>query len=98
MKPHDAKPFSAKGEYLVLKVKAFPKSQRNRIDGVRAGELVVRVRAPAARGQANKELVKFLAKTLDVPKAEMRIVAGETSRHKTLHLPASAREFLERVL
>ena len=98
MKPLDAKPFSRKGENLLLKVKAFPKSQRNRIDGVRAGELVVRVQAPATGGLANKELVKFLAKSLSLTKAEIRIVAGQASRHKIIQLPAAAERALERSL
>jgi len=42
---------------MILKVKAFPKAGRNQIVGVRNGELVIRVRAPASKGEANKELI-----------------------------------------
>jgi len=91
-------PYSIKNGSLVLKIKAFPKSERNAIAGVRNGELVVRVRAPAQKGQANKELVKFLAKSLDVTRSEIEILSGDTSRHKIIRLPESARKSLEAVL
>ena len=91
-------PYSIKNGSLVLKIKAFPKSERNAIAGARNGELVVRVRAPAQKGQANKELVKFLAKSLDLTRSEIEILSGDTSRHKIIRLPESARKSLEAVL
>jgi uncharacterized protein (TIGR00251 family) len=91
-------PYAVKNGSLLLKIKAFPKSERNAIVGVRNGELVVRVRAPALKGQANKELMKFLAKTLSVARLEIDILSGETSRHKLLSLPQSAKPALEAIL
>ena len=82
----------------MLRVKAFPRSEQNRIVGVRNGELAVRVQASAVKGQANRELVRFLSKTLSVPRSEIRIVLGETSRHKVLRLPGSVRRSLEEAL
>jgi len=93
--PDELKPFTIKGDNLLLKVKAFPKAGENRIIGERNGELVVRVQAPAQKGQANKELVKFLGKTLGVARSEIKILSGEASRHKLLGLPQSARSALE---
>jgi hypothetical protein len=83
-------PFTIKGESLLLKVKAFPKAEGNRIVGVRSGELVVRVRAPATKGKANTELVRFLSKRLSVPRTEVRILSGHSSRHKLILLPRAA--------
>jgi uncharacterized protein (TIGR00251 family) len=88
-------PFTIKKDSLLLRIKAFPKAGENRIVGVRNGELVVRLQAPASKGLANKELVKFLAKTLAVPRSEIEILSGETSRHKLLGLPLSAGAVLE---
>jgi uncharacterized protein (TIGR00251 family) len=91
-------PYMIGNDTLLLKIKAFPKSERNAIVGVRNGELVVRIQAPALKGRANKELVKFLAKMLAVPRPEIRILSGETSRHKLLGLPLSAGPALEDIL
>jgi uncharacterized protein YggU (UPF0235/DUF167 family) len=49
--------------------------------------LEVRVAAAPADGAANAEVVRLLAKALDVSKSEVRIVGGETARLKRIELP-----------
>jgi uncharacterized protein len=44
--------------------------------------LKVRIRAVAEGGKANRAVTELLAGALDVPKARVRIVSGETSRLK----------------
>jgi len=44
--------------------------------------LNVRIRAVAEGGKANRAVTELLAGALDVPKARVRIVSGETSRLK----------------
>ena len=95
---NEQSPYTVRNGSLVLKVKAFPKAGEKRIGGVRNGELVVRLQAAALKGLANKELVKFLAKSLGVPGSEIRILSGETSRHKLLSLPLTAGSALEDIL
>jgi uncharacterized protein (TIGR00251 family) len=95
---NEQSPYTVENGNLVLKVKAFPKAGKKRIDGVRNGELVVRLQAPALKGLANRELVKFLAKSLGVPGSEIRILSGETSRHKHLSLPLAAGPALKEIL
>ena len=87
--------FTIKDGKLLLKVKALPKAGENRIVGERNGELVVRVQAPAVKGQANRELVKFLSKTLGVARSEIEILSGRSSRHKLIALPVTAGSALE---
>jgi uncharacterized protein (TIGR00251 family) len=91
-------PFTIGEKRIILKVKAFPKAGRNQIVGVRNGELVIRVRAPASKGEANKELVRYLAKALSISKSEIEIVSGATSRHKVIDLPRTAESALEEAL
>jgi uncharacterized protein (TIGR00251 family) len=91
-------PYSIKKDTILLRIKAFPKSERNRISGVRNGELIVRVQAPAQKDQANKELVKFLSKALGVARSEIGVLSGETSRHKVVALPLTAKSALEEAL
>ena len=93
--PDELKPYTIKSDDILLKVRAFPKAGVNLIAGARNGELVVRIRAPALKGQANKELVKLLAKTLTVARSDIRILSGETSRHKLISLPLSVGPALE---
>lgn len=46
------------------------------------GELLVFVREPAVEGKANKAVTDLLAKYFEVPKSQVQLVAGRTSRHK----------------
>jgi uncharacterized protein (TIGR00251 family) len=92
------RPFSVRNGSLVLRVKAFPGAAQNAIVGVRGGELVIRVRGPAVKGKANKELVKYLSGVLSLSRTEITIVSGQTSRHKVIRLPESALQALEATL
>jgi hypothetical protein len=91
-------PYSLTGETLLLRIKVLPNAGRKQIAGVRAGELVVRLQAQPRKGEANRELLRFLAKSLGLPRSSLEIAAGETSSHKVLRLPAEQRGRLEAFL
>ncbi len=55
--------------------------------GRRGDELRLRVQAPPEGGRANEALCELFAQLLDVPKREVRLVAGHTSRRKLLEFP-----------
>ena len=80
------------GEDAVLvDIRLTPKSAADRIDGMvtdAAGRafLKARVRAVPEDGKANAALLKLLAETIGVPKSAVTLVAGHTSRMKTLRL------------
>ncbi len=57
--------------------------------------IVVRVAAKATEGAANAELVRFLARHLNVPGSSIRIVGGFRSRRKTVAVRGLAREQIE---
>ena len=86
------------GNYLFLDIKAVPGASRSGLGEVREGRLKVRIAAAPADGKANEELRSFLAKTLALPKKDIVLESGEKSRLKTLRLPVSAREALEKNL
>jgi len=50
------------------------------VDGV----LRARVAAPAVDGAANAALLRLLADALDVPRRDVRLVAGATARTKVI--------------
>ncbi|WP_370193412.1 MULTISPECIES: DUF167 family protein [Aurantimonas] len=84
------------GEDAVLvDLRLTPKSVADRIEGSvtdAAGRafLKARVRAVPEDGEANAALLKLLARTIGVPKSAVTLVAGHTSRLKTLRLTGDA--------
>jgi uncharacterized protein (TIGR00251 family) len=50
------------------------------------GVLRVRLAAPPVEGRANEALVRFLAARLRLPKRQIQIVSGETSRTKVVSI------------
>lgn len=91
-------PLRLDGDSLLLRVKVLPNAGRNQLAGLRGEELLVRLQAQPRKGEANRELLRFLAKSLGLPRGSLQIVSGQTSGHKLLRLPAAARGLLEPLL
>jgi len=75
---------------LLLRVRASPGASKNEVQGVKEGELWVRVAAAPEKGRANLELVRYLAGLLGVPRSCVALSRGGASRHKRLSLDRSA--------
>jgi uncharacterized protein (TIGR00251 family) len=72
-----------RGSALALRV--TPRSSRNQIVGILSdGTIKVHITAPPVDDDANKELIKFMAEVLGVPKSHLDIVAGTTGRDKLI--------------
>ena len=59
-----------------------PRASRTEVVGVHGDALKIRLAAPPVDGEANDELIRFLAKLLEVPKSAVTIEAGGTGRRK----------------
>jgi uncharacterized protein len=68
----------------VIAVRVIPRSPRTRVDGMRGDAFLVRLAAPPVDGAANDALIAFLAGHLDLPRRNLRIVSGGTSRDKRI--------------
>ncbi len=78
---------------LVIEIKVVPSAGTQKCIINKQGKLTCYVKSPPEDGKANQELIKFFAKTLKIPQAEVRIVAGLTSRNKKISLaPNFSRE------
>jgi uncharacterized protein (TIGR00251 family) len=91
-------PLRLDGDSLLLRVKVLPNAGRNQLAGLRGEELLVRLQAQPRKGEANRELLRFLARSLGLPRGSLQIVSGQTSGHKLLRLPAAARGLIEPLL
>ena len=70
-------------EGLIVKIKIVPNSSKN--DIILEDEFIkVKVTAQPIENKANKALVEFLSKMFKVPKTNIEILKGDTSKEKTL--------------
>ncbi len=83
---------------LVFSVRVAPRASRSAVLGVHEGALKVALTAPPVDGAANAALIAFLAKSLGVPKRDVIIEQGETSRSKRLRVAGVTRAQLEALL
>jgi len=67
-----------------LQVRVQPRASKSEVAGYEAGVLRVRVAAPPVEGKANEELIAFLARALNVRKADITLVRGAKSHHKVV--------------
>ncbi|MGH9942071.1 MAG: DUF167 domain-containing protein [Pyrinomonadaceae bacterium] len=68
---------------LAFEVRVVPRASKSEIVGEYDGALKVRVAAPPVDGAANAELVRTLAKALNVSPRAVEIVSGHASKTKT---------------
>ena len=84
-------PFRPRDDGIDLHVRLTPKAALDRIEGIETAadgrsHLKARVRAVPENGAANAALVRLVAKALGVPGSAVSVVAGGTSRLKTLRV------------
>ena len=81
------------GRTLIL-VRVKPNSKRTGIDGIIPVEtpypvknaLNISISAPAEDNKANRELIKFMSKHIDIPKSKITIRHGIKNRLKVLQI------------
>ncbi len=68
----------------VIQVLVVPRASRTRVVGIHDDRLKVQLAAPPVDGAANVALVEFVAEELGLRRSEVELIAGQTSRRKTL--------------
>lgn len=85
------------GDGVRLSVRLQPRSSRNEISGVQGDQLKVRVTAPPLEGMANEALIEFLSKSLRIPRRNVCIVSGLSSRNKIVEVRGVILEEVQRL-
>jgi hypothetical protein len=74
-----------------LSVRVHPSAKRNAITGTHGDALKISLTTAPSDGRANDALIAFLAKRLGIPRRSIELIAGLTSRSKTLRLTGITR-------
>ena len=69
---------------VLLTVRVQPRAREEGIVLLADGTVLVQVKALPAAGRANEAVIAALAKRLGIPKGQVRLVRGRTSRMKTV--------------
>ena len=68
----------------ILRLTVVPGAQRTQVVGLYGDRLKLRLAAPPEKGAANRELIDFLARSLDLPKSSLKLTLGAQSRSKVV--------------
>ena len=70
-----------------INLRVIPRARQNKIDVDENGTYRVHITAAPVDGAANVAVIKMMAEYFDVPKSQIKIVRGETSRDKIIEIP-----------
>jgi uncharacterized protein (TIGR00251 family) len=79
-------PVRESADAVELDVQVVPRASRSRVVGLQAERVKVQLAAPPVDGAANEELEVVLARALDVPRRDVALVRGATSKKKTMRI------------
>ena len=74
---------------IELHVVVKPNAHKNEIRSFDEKGLSVALQARPQNGEANTELIAYLAKVFKIPKSQIVLKKGGTSRYKTVLIPLS---------
>ncbi len=80
--------YNIEEETVSLRIKAQPAASKSEFCETYGNDAIkIRIKAPAVEGAANKELVKFLAKSFKVSKSDILFKTGQNSKIKIVAFP-----------
>lgn len=82
---------------IYFTVRVVPRASQSLIVGEHDGALRVRLAAPPVDGAANEELLRTLARALEVPLRSVEITSGHTSKLKGVCVHGASCARLERL-
>lgn len=82
---------------LTFAVLVVARASFSGIVGEHNGALRVRIAAPPVEGAANRELIKVLAKSFELPQNAVEIISGANSKSKTVRIHGAKAAKLEQL-
>jgi uncharacterized protein len=86
---------SVREDGINLSVKVIPNSSKCEVAGVIDGSLKIKLDCPPIEGKANERCIKLLSDILKIPKSDIKILRGETSKNKIIFLKGNSKRIAE---
>ena len=83
---------------IVVDVLVQPRASRAKIGPRHDGRIKIAVTAPPVDGEANAAVIELLAKSLGVAKSAVEVIAGTSSRRKTIRIAGVSEAELEELI
>jgi uncharacterized protein len=77
---------AVKGQRTTLRLRVVPGARRPGVVGRHGDAWKVRVSAPAEAGKANDAMLALLAEALQIPRRDLEVTSGRSSRDKVVAL------------
>lgn len=79
---------------VILNIHVKAQKEKNEVVEIRPEFVRIKVSAPPKRGEANKELLRFLSELLEIPKDWVEIISGFNQPRKIVRVWGIEREKL----
>ena len=87
--------YKVKNNGIMINIYLQPASKEDKVVGLYEGNLKIKIKEKPIEGKANEYLIKFLSKLFKVPKSEISIISGETSKKKRIFLSLAEKKLIE---
>lgn len=83
---------------VTIDILVQPRASRAKIGPMHDGRIKIAVTAPPVDGEANAAVIELVAKALRIARGSVEIVAGASSRKKTLRIANVTEQQIEELL
>jgi hypothetical protein len=83
---------------VTIDILVQPRASRAKIGPMHDGRIKIAVTAPPVDGEANAAVIELLAKRLGVPRSSVEVIAGASSRRKTIRIANVTKQQLAELL
>lgn len=74
------------GNSILLNIRLQPRASRDEVKGLQGDAIRIRITAPPVEGKANEYLLRYLAEQFAVPRRQVALLSGSSSRCKRVQV------------
>jgi hypothetical protein len=83
---------------ITVEILVQPRASRARIGPMHDGRIKIAVTSPPVDGEANAAVIELLARRLGIARGDIAVIAGASSRRKTLRIERVSQVQLDALL